>query len=189
MKLNDKLHLVIPVYGDGEEIVAYVHSAPVSREVFQANYKLIARTFSAIYSEGLHVVAGPRVAMFTLQEIAEQGDLGASALAFMNEVRRLSNVLTRGINGWESTSLQDAVDSHLLGDEDLSEVMNAIVFFTVGSAMLHKQSRAIQMDGAAKLWGARTSSLDFTAFVGSLGTSTSGAPIMKPRAPASSVPY
>lgn len=174
MKLSDKLHIVIPIYESSEvaPIIAYVHSAPISTEVFQAHFMLLGRTFSAIYSSGLGPVAGPRVAHLLLNKVAkEQGDeLGGIAL--MNEIRRLTNVMLRTEKGWEAFAYDDVVNHGLIDADDLTEVTNAIVFFTVLSATHRRAERRSMIDGAAKLWGAQITSSDFTAFAGSLPTST-----------------
>lgn len=174
MKLSDKLHVVIPVYGPGEvaPVVAYVHSAPISAEVFDAHFMLLGRAFAAIYSSGLGPVAGPRVAHLLLNKVAkEQGDeLGA--LALMAEIKRLTNVMLRTEKGWEPFPYDTVLEHGLLDHEDLGEVTNAIVFFTVLSSTHRRTERREMMAGAAKLWAAQITSSDFTAFAASLPTST-----------------
>ena len=61
MHINRKLNLVIPIErADGSQI--FTHSTPISAEVFDKYFLVIAKTFSAIYSEGLGPLGGPRVA-------------------------------------------------------------------------------------------------------------------------------
>lgn len=171
--VNEKLHLVIPIYADdGETITAYAHSAPISREVFEAHFLLVSKTFAAIHSEGLGIIAGPRVASLVLAKVAEKMQDPMGAMSLMNEIRRLTNVVMRESTGWEMVPFQDVVDRSILDGGDLAEVTNAIVFFTVTSSMQRRQDLKEMMGGAARLWGAQTSSLDFTAFVASLTTST-----------------
>jgi hypothetical protein len=174
MRLSEKLHIVIPLYesSDVAPIIAYVHSAPISREVYQAHFMLLGRVFAAIYSSGLGPVAGPRVAHMLLNKVAkEQGDeLGGIAL--MNEIRRLTNVMLRTEKGWEAFGYEDVANHGLVDPDDLDEVSNAIVFFTVLSSTHRKAERRGMMDGAAKLWGAQITSSDFTAFASSLPTLT-----------------
>lgn len=190
ISLNEKLHLVVPVYADdGETIVAYVHSAPISRETFEAEFLLISKTFAAIHAEGLGIIAGPRVASLVLQKVAERQNDEVRAISLMNEIRRLSNVVMRTPEGWNSVPFQEVVDHHLLNGDDVAEVLNAIVFFIVTSAMQRRQDLKEMMGGAAKLWGARTTSSDFTAFVASLGTLTAPGTSGKTLVPASSVPF
>ena len=169
MRLNEKLNFVIPVYDANDKISAYVHSTPLSREAFEASFVLISKTFSAIHGEGLGSIAGPRVASLILREVAKRNDDEAGALTLMNEIRRLTNVLTPGPNGWTIIPFQEATKT--LDPDDLSEVENAIVFFTVYSAMHRRQTLRDLLTGAARMWGAQVSSLTPTAFAASLPTS------------------
>lgn len=174
LTINEKMHLTIPIYGgpDGETIIAWIHSTPISRETFEAHFLLLGKTFAAIHAGGLGMVAGPRVASLLLAKVAEQNRDEMGALSLMNEIRRLTNVVIRGGAGWETMPFQDVLDRAALDLDDLAEVTNAIVFFIVTCAMQQKRDRREMMDGAARLWGARTSSLGFTAFVASLTTWT-----------------
>ena len=173
MRLNDKLYITIPIYdADGEIVIAYAHSAPISREVFDAHFMLLGRTFSAIYSSGLGPVAGPRVAYLLLNKVAAEQNDARGAVALMAEIRRLTNVMLRTDKGWEPFGLETAVEGNLLDPEDVAEVTNAIVFFTVLSSTHRRAEREQMMSGAAKLWAAQISSQDFTAFAASLTTST-----------------
>ncbi len=176
MRLNEKLHIVIPVYSaEGETVIAYVHSAPISREVFDAHFMLLGRTFAAIYSSGLGPVAGPRVAHLLLKEMAAERHDEVSAVSLMNEIIRLTNVMLRTDKGWEAFPYQDVLNHVMLDWDDLTEVTNAIVFFTVLSSTHRRTERKEMMAGAAKLWAAQISSQDFTAFAASLPTLTTPA--------------
>lgn len=177
MKLNERLNLVIPLYRDGDDPYAWVHATPISREVFESNYLLLSKTFTAIHTEGLGEVAGPKVAALILRDIGKQmagagGDGETVIRPLLNEIRRLSNVIVPGPNGWEMRPLQDAIVPKLLDEDDLHEVENGLVFFTVVSPMYPKQSRQDFLDGAARLWGARMLSSNSTEFRDSLRTST-----------------
>jgi hypothetical protein len=190
LTINEKLHLVIPILADDlETVVAYAHSAPISREVFDAHFMLIGRTFAALHTDGLGIVAGPRVAALMLNRVAAAQRDVEGAAALLNEIRRLTNVLIRTPQGWDQVAFQTVVDQGMLSDDDVSEVTNAVVFFIVTSAMQRRQDLKEMMDGAAKLWGARTSSLDFTGFSGSLATSTVAASTQTHQLPASSAPF
>ena len=174
LSINEKLHLVIPVYSgsdDAQTITAYIHSTPISKETFEAHFMLLSKTFAAIHAEGLGIIAGPRVAALMLRNIADKRNDEVGAMALMNEIRRLTNVHIRTPDGWDNLPFQDVVDKAAISADDISEVTNALVFFTVTSSMQRKQDLRDMMDGAARLWGAQTTSLDFTAYVASLATS------------------
>lgn len=173
MRIDDRLNLVIPVELPAGK--AFVHSTPVSMEVFEANFMLVSKTFAAIYGEGLGAAAAPRIAAMLLRRIAkETGDI-KSADALLAEVRRLSNVFAPTPQGWEMIPLEDALAKGVIPKEDASEVENAIVFFIVASAMHRRSDLAEVLDGATRLWGAQTSSSSCTDFRDSLPTSTAAA--------------
>jgi hypothetical protein len=190
VKLDDKLNIIIPIYGSDEEtIIAYVHATPVSREVFEAHFMLISRTFSAVFAGGLGHVSGPRVASLVMRDIARRDGDEDGATAFMNEVRRLSSVLVRDKDGWTTMLLHEAIDKKRIGTDDVADVENALVFFIVVSAMHRRQMRRVLLDGAAGLWGAQISSSSCTELAASLRTSTATAAIGVTKARASSVPH
>ena len=190
VSLNERLQLVIPIYADDSDtIAAYIHSAPISRETFEAHYALVARTFSAIYADTLGAVAGPRIASLVLNKVAAESGDTLGAMALLNEIRRLTNVVSRGSHGWVTEQFQDALDHKSLNEDDLAEVTNAIVFFTVASAIYPRRMLRPMMDSVMPVWGARITFSNFTAFIASLGTSTADASTQKTLAPGSSVAY
>ncbi len=174
MKIDQRLNIVIPVEVD--KSTYYVHSCPVSREVFEEFFEVISRTFARIFTSGLGVIAGPRVAGLTLRNIAKEmgvwdGPAGVEQ-GLINEVRRLTHVLVPNPTGqgWTTLLLQEALDGNLISADDASEVENALAFFIVNSAMLRKSDLAGVLAGAAKLWDAQTTLLTSTAFASSLPT-------------------
>jgi hypothetical protein len=190
IKIDRRLNLVIPIERD--DGIAYVHATPISREVFEANYLPISKAFAAIYSQGLGLMAGPRVAALVLKQVSIDlgmwdGPTGVEA-SLMNEIRRLANVLAPGPGGWQPTPFQEAIDRQMLSPDDAAEVQNALVFFIVASAMHRRTELASVLAGAAQLWGAQIESLTLMEFSASLPTSTetasSGATVTT-----SSVPY
>ena len=192
MKIDRKLNLVVPIdRDDGSRI--YVHSTPISLAVFEAHYLVMAKTFAAIYNEGLGVTAGPRVAAMTMKKIAENlgvwtGESGVEN-SLVNEMKRLTNVLAPSTNGWETLPYGEAVKRSVIDEDEASEVENCLCFFTVAYRLHRKTEREAILNGASRLWGGEISSLGFTEFKASLPTSTptvnTGA---SPMATASSVP-
>lgn len=183
MRINEKLNLVIPI--DAAAGTIYVHSQPVSREVFEQNFMLVSKTFAAIYNDGLGSVAGPRVAAMLMRSVARDmngfdrdgkpnpdGPGTEACNAFLAEVRRLSNVLAPSNGGYETIPFQEAVDKKVLAPDDAAEVENAVAFFTVGSAMHRRAEMPAFLDGLTSLWGAQTSPLNCTEYGASLRTST-----------------
>lgn len=172
-RIDRKLNIVIPVERDGGTI--YVHSMPISREVFEANFLVISKTFSALYGQRLNVLAGPRVAALLLRKTAK--DMGAwegpdGAQALMAEILRLTNVVVPTPGGWATLPIHDAQQRGLIDADDVAEAEGAIVFFIVASAMHKKTQVASVLAEAGDLWGTKTSLLNCTEFARSLPIST-----------------
>lgn len=194
MNIDKRLNLVIPieigqetVVINGENVIKpvnlYVHSQPISKEVFDQHFEVIGLTFATIHGEGYNALAGPRLAAKILKKIAIsrgawEGPLGVDA-GIMNEIRRLSSVV---LPNHETLTLHDAVARKLIEPEDIDILENALVFFIVVSAMHRPAVARALMEEVAGLWSAQITSLDSTAFARSLQTSTetasSGAKVM-----------
>lgn len=198
MKLNKKLNFVIPVVRD--EGVLYVHATPISRETFEANYLLISKTFANIYTGGLGAAAGPRVAAMAMKDVAANFDAmltepawAPRVEAFLTEIRRLATVVPIAGKG-DVVMLQDALDAKMLDEDEVSEVENAIVFFTVASAMHLRSELPTILAGVSRVWDAQSTFLSPTEFAASLRTSTGTAdstekkPATASAAPAAAAP-
>jgi hypothetical protein len=174
LSLNRKLNLVIPI-DIREGVTAYVHSTPISREVFESYYQVIARTFNGIYQGGLGTLAGPRVAKMELKRIAIEmglwdGPAGVNS-GLLGEIHRLTNVIRPGLSGWGTIPFEDALRQNYFNDDDVSEIENAIVFFIVASAMHKRSELGPVLEIVSKLWGAQTTSSNCTEYSASLPTS------------------
>ncbi len=174
MKIDRKLNLVVPV--DRHSGKLYVHSTPISSETFETYALVLAKTFSSIYSEGLGSIAGPRVAAIQLKRIALsidewEGPEGVEN-GLLQEIIRLSNVVVPDEKGWQTLPLHDALSKDLIEGDDFSEVMNALVFFTLVSSMHRRNQIATILKGIGPLWDTQTTSLSSTEFAASLTTST-----------------
>lgn len=177
MRVDEKLNLVIPLY-DGEQPYAYAHSMPIGREVFDRYYMVIAKTFSSIYGEGLGSIAAPRIAANLLRDRAKEmgildGPDGVQT-GLIGEIRRLTNVILPGDDGWTPIPLADAERMAKITSDDVAEVMNAAAFFIVASAMHRRNELSGILGGAARLWSAQVSSLNCTEYAATLPKSTPG---------------
>jgi hypothetical protein len=182
MQINKNLNLVVPVERD-DGTAAYVYSLPVSTSVFERYYMVFARTFNVIYTGGLGMTSGPRVAAMILKDTAKalgvwDGPEGAER-GLMQEIRRLTNVIVLTEKGWEPVPFHEAITKGSLDERDASEVENAIVFFTVSWHMNRWEDRKkgtedkpTMLESAMKIWGGHLESLSFTEFCASLPTST-----------------
>ena len=170
MRLDQRLNFIIPVERD-DGVTVYVHAMPISRETFERYFLVIARTFSAISTEGIGIT---RVIVLMLRKIASDMGIwdgpGGVENGLMNEIRRLANVVTPGPKGWETIPFADALAVKILSEEDVSEVENALVFFTVVSVMNRRRGLKDILDNLGQLWSARTSPLNCTEYAASLPT-------------------
>jgi hypothetical protein len=171
VKLNRKLNLVMTVdSGDGP---IHVHSVPISREVFEDNFLVISRAFTAVYTNGLGPVTGPRVAALLLKQEAETlGVWPRTQQSLMAEIYRLTNVIAPGPSGWETMPFDVAKKRDILDDDTAAEVENCIVYFTCASSIHLKAELTVATEGLSTLWGAQTISLNVTEYMNSLRTLT-----------------
>jgi hypothetical protein len=180
MKLDRRLNIVLSLETPSGPI--YVHSAPISREVFELYFSVISQTFAAIYSEGHGPISGPRIAALLLKQVATsiprptRDEPTRTAWpdverGLMNEIRRLTNVIMPGPKGWMTIPLEEGLRTNNIDAMDASEVENAIVFFTVCSIMHRKADLPDVLAIMSKLWGAQTTSSNCTEFSASLPTS------------------
>lgn len=177
MRLDDNLNLVIPLPRGATEI--FVHVAPLSREVFEAHWLVISKTFAVINAEGLSIIAGPRVAGLAMKSVAKsmgvwEGPEGVER-TLLAEMVRLSNVVQPGDAGWITQPMATALSAGLFSEREKAEVIGAVVFFMVLSAMHQMANLKEILRSMGDLWGTRTTSSNATEFAGSLPTSTAGA--------------
>lgn len=173
LSLNRKLNFVIPVEVDNG-VTVYVHSSPIKRETFEAYYDIFGKTYTAIYSQGYGLYAGPRMTKMIIKDIAEKskrwdGPLGVEHGLFP-EVRRLTNVVLPSKTGWGTKPFEDAINEGMFNEDDLNEIENGIYFFTLASVMNRKSELRPILAYVAATWGAQLESLDCTGFANSLQT-------------------
>lgn len=177
MKITKNLNLVVKA--DTERGEVFVHSTPISVNIFEKYVFIISKTLSTLYEEGLTVFAGPRVAAITMKNIAIQRNIwdGPDGVenGLMNEIRRLTNVVMPGENGWESIPYHDAIKSGVIDAQAASEIEGQLVFFTCVSRMHRPKEIPALLDGISEVWGTQSTSLNSTEFQNSLPTSTPAA--------------
>ena len=177
MKIDKNMNLVIPVTrSDGVDI--FVHSTPISALIFEKYYRPLAEAFNYLHTHQLWMATGPRIAFLTLKDKSEQlglwdGQDGVER-GLMAEIHRLTNVMVTGDKGWETIPFDEAVKRNMVEKEDVSEVDNRIIFFTLGYSLHNRKDRWDMLDVPLTLWGAQIVSLNCTAYLNSLKTSTEG---------------
>ena len=169
VKLNRKLNLVLKVETEKGEI--HVHSTPIGRGVFEDNFLVISRAFTAVYTNGLGPVTGPRVAALLLKEEATKLNIWErTQQSLMAEIYRLTNVIAPGDSGsgWESMPFDVARKRGIISEDDASEVENCLVYFTCASSVHLRAELTVALEGLSTLWGAQTTSLNVTEYMRSL---------------------
>ena len=183
MRINRALNLVIPVETDSGQI--YVHSTPISRDIFEQYFMAISKTFAAIFSQGLGVVSGPRIAYLVLKQKAMEAGNWAGAdgveMGLVNEIIRLTNVIVPGDKGgWTTMPLASAISRNLIDADILAELEGELIFFTVVSLTAKRTQVASMMDTVNGLWGSESTAFSCTEYLNSLQTSTATAPAITP---------
>jgi hypothetical protein len=169
--LNRKLNLVLSV--ETEKGLVHIHSTPIGREVFEENFLVISRAFTAVYTNGLGPVTGPRVAALLLKEEGKKlGVWERTQQSLMAEIYRLTNVIAPGDNGWENMPFDVARKRGILDEDAAAEVENCIVYFTCASSIHLKAELAVATEGLSTLWNAQTTLSNATEYMRSLPIST-----------------
>ncbi|MEX3914890.1 hypothetical protein AB4Y43_01400 [Paraburkholderia sp. BR10872] len=170
------MNLIIPV--ETETGMIYVHSTPISRDVFEANIFIISKTLSVLYEDGLTAFAGPRVAATMMKNIAIERGIweGPNGVenVLMNEIRRLTNVVLPAERGWTTMLYEDAVRNEAIDADTVSEVEGQIVFFTCVSWMHKAKEVKGLLQGVNEIWESQNTLLNSTEWANSLPTSTPG---------------
>ena len=177
-RINRALNFVVPVFGEADRDVVYVHQAPVLAETFERYYRVLAQTYGAMMTQGAAMmVAAPRVAAIMLKEAAENMDAWEGPEGVQNglvrEIRRLSNVVALDpAKGWQPIPLEKALKDGLISPEDWTEVEGIVTFFIVVSAMQQRRLLKEHLEMSANAWSAQVTSSTPMEFAASLPTST-----------------
>ena len=166
-KLNRKLNLVLSI--DNDDGPVHIHSCPIGRNVFEDNFLVISRAFTAVYTNGLGPVTGPRVAALLLKQEAQAlGVWERTQQSLIAEVHRLTNVVAPGNSGWEVMPFDVARKRDVIDEDTAAEVENCLIYFTCASSVHLKAELQVALEGLRTLWGAQTISLNVTEYTRSL---------------------
>lgn len=171
MKIDGKLNLVTEIQSEVGTI--YVHSTPISREIFEEYYLVLSRSFAMIYSKGLHLAA-PKIAHLVLKDISEQEGVWRDVeTCLVNEIIRLSSVSVPTQDaGYSTGTLSDALARNVISGDEFSEIKGMLVFFTLASSVAKKDLIEPTMMQLGDLWGSWTTRLSSMEFKDSLRKST-----------------
>jgi hypothetical protein len=167
--ISRKLNITFPIETSNGKV--YVHSVPISRNVFEDNFLVISRAFTSIYLNNLGPVTGPRVGKLMLKHEAESlGIWDQVQQTLMTEINRLTNIAAPGKDGWHTVPFNDAVRRGILDEDNAADIENTVVFFICASAIHLPQEFKIALSSLHSLWSAETTSLNVTEFSRSLPT-------------------
>ncbi len=179
MRVTRELALSVPVEREGGALV-YVHTVPVERDVFEANYKLIARAWSEMIEVSTTYAfgTGPRIAAMVVRDAGkaiaaaagEDGDAGAGA--FLAEVERRTALVAPTAAAWEAIPLAAAVARGQIDAAEHGEMLNQVVFFTLACAITKSSARQKIAEMIASAMGASIALSNSTEFAASLPIST-----------------
>jgi len=171
MKINRKLNLVLSVTRD-DGVEVYVHSTPISREIYEANFLALSKTVSSMYEEGLAPGICSRVALLMLKEVATRlNRTEAIERTLLPEIWRLTNVIMPNEKGYETVPFQTVINNSLLNKEDISEVQNFLTFFTAASWVHKNVELETLIYPLLQSSGGQTTSSNCTEYANSLQTS------------------
>lgn len=184
MQITETLSIALPV---GE---AQAFHTPISREVFEANYRILAATKASLAGKGLQyqMSAGPRIASLTLldecrEDSMERGNLDNAgnpsdlkARALLAEIKRLTMILIPSTTGYDMVPVDTAISRGAIDSDDWREVESSLVFFTCHVALATKGERAALIRATASLLNGVSTSSDISEYASSSLTSTTAEP-------------
>ena len=175
VSISRKLNIVLPPF-QTKDGTAYVHSVPIGRATFETCYRPMARAMSSIITEGIGPITGPSVAALILQQEADaigEGETVKSGV--MLDIKRNTTLIFA--DKADQLPYAVAMQRNVLDEDQQSEVENLLVYFTLVSWIRLPPDLAsrLGLDGLRQLWNVQTISLDSTAFMSSLKTSTPAA--------------
>jgi hypothetical protein len=158
----------------------WAYHTPIAREVFEANYRVIAAVKAALFSRGAGYAAeiGPRIATLALRDAAKEDALETGVgeddgtIPLLAEIKRLTMVLAPSAAGYDLLPVDVALARNAIDVEDWSEAESAVVFFTCGYTMAPRVTRDKTRDALALALRGSITSLPPTEYAASLPTST-----------------
>lgn len=191
MKINDNLDIILDLRTneEGKSTLRLFHT-PISRDVFELNYRLLSSVFSEIWGQGsFHAMsAGPRIASMVLRDVCKrQADASSeeydsqnnAAISFLNELKRLSMILAPGSSGWEKIPVQSAISRGIIDPEEWQEAESSLVFFTSAFHLARRSERESRTKILLGLLKGQFASSDSTEPTASLPISTEAGTIGK----------
>lgn len=189
MQITDSMNLALP-FGDG--LIAY--HIPIDRAIYELHYAVINATKAALSRKGIHyqMGSGPRIANLVLKDeglkdAAERQSFDAKGNviddrtpALLDEIKRLTMILTPGKSGYENLPVDIAIAQGKIDAEDWSELEAQICFFMCHAMPTKKANRVSIAAATASVLNGSIAPSPITAYIASLQTSTKAASTANP---------
>ncbi len=173
MQIARNLKIIIPVY-EGEELLLSVYAEPITRLVFEANYKILAKAWSDLNAAGIGSIGLMTTAAFSLKEAAlalygpTEGE--TRYRSFLTEMLRTTTVIITQSGSWVPAPYENAKSSKLLTEDDVATVESLIAFFTLVSRMVDPHWAVILRTAIELNYGVQFTSLNCMEYITSLKT-------------------
>lgn len=166
--LDKRLNLVLEVERDDKSVV-YVHSIPISRQMWKTHYTFLSMAITSMYDDGFPPSMCARICYQRMQELAEQhkdrfGDLSRTLFA---EIWRLTTILVPTDHGYEDIPFYNVMKNGKDLDQDnIEEVQNFICYFTAASWVhgLNRKDREAFQQLLTKGFGVQITALQLTEY-------------------------
>jgi hypothetical protein len=194
MKIDKKLKLTFEI--ETARGKCFVYADPIATDVFKTYFMTIAKAHHKLFSDGVQfaLMSGHRIAAMTIEDVAkrdgewedEAGGKGRIGVenGLIREIIRLANIFVPTQSGWEMFSLDDAIKTGILTDEDADEVVNLLAFFTSASSMERRKAVEWIFGKLLSVLGGHLTSSSASEYMNSLpkltATEASKAPAHKP---------
>lgn len=187
MRFTRDSKLTFPVETENHGRV-YVYSIPLARVLFEQFCMELGETYSQCFGayDPRHVaMTAPQLAYPLLKKTAIKlgtwdGPSGVQA-GLVNELSRLTQVAYAGEAGWEKLPLELALKREILDEDSYSEALSTLVFTLLAARVGPKSLMEHSMLAAGSPRDWQATSLDFSAYLNSLPTSTPEKPTTKKR--------
>ncbi len=188
MQVNDALQVVVPVRENSTCPSVFAYHVPISREVFEANYRIIAATKAQLASKGIYyqMDSGPRIAAMALRDegkrdaeargdFDEGGKPRDQAAPLLAEIKRLTTLLVPASDGWDMLPVDAAISQDKIDADEWQEALSALVFFTCHYALAKKHQRIEMANAMSSILSASITSSSLSEYASLLPKSTPGA--------------
>ncbi len=195
MNINEELKIVIPIRSNAKgETLIWGYHTPISRTIFEQNYRILAATKAEISKHGNYyrLNNGPSIALLTLSDVSRKDSIenglfdqetgqgfDKSAQALLNELKRLTVIIAPSEGGYDQLPIDAAISKGLIDRDEWSEAESTLVFFTCFYALAKKSDKADMLKAVADVLKALSTSLPPMEFIDSLQTSTKVEPTDK----------